>query len=62
MNGPFSLFKWEALFKDFSIFFEGFITTLEVSILGLMLALILGVIFGIFSTSKIKIFKIIKVN
>ena len=59
MNGPFSLFKWEALFKDFSIFFEGFITTLEVSILGLMLALILGVIFGIFSTSKIKIFKFI---
>lgn len=59
MNGPFSLFKWEALFKDFSIFFEGFITTLEVSILGLILALILGVIFGMLSTSKIKFFKII---
>jgi putative glutamine transport system permease protein len=59
MNGPFSIFKWEALFKDFNIFFEGFLTTLEVSILGLILALILGAIFGIFSTSKIKIFKII---
>lgn len=59
MNGPFAPFKWEALFKDFSIFFEGFITTLEVSVLGLMLALILGVIFGMFSTSKIKIFKFI---
>jgi len=59
MNSPFSLFKWEAVFKDFSIFFEGFITTLEVSILGLTLALVLGIIFGVLSTSKIKIFKII---
>jgi putative glutamine transport system permease protein len=59
MNGPFSLFKWEAVFKDFSVFFEGFLTTLEVSILGLVLALILGIIFGVFSTSKIRVFKII---
>ncbi len=59
MNGPFAAFKWEAVFKDFSIFFEGFITTLEVAILGLALALILGIIFGMLSTSKIKIFKII---
>nr|WP_312291230.1 amino acid ABC transporter permease [Clostridium chromiireducens] len=59
MNSPFSLFKWEAVFKDFSVFFEGFITTLEVSILGLTLALVLGIIFGVLSTSKIKIFKII---
>jgi len=59
MNGPFSIFKWEAVFKDFSIFLEGFLTTLEVSILGLILALILGVIFGVLSTGKIKVFKII---
>jgi len=59
MNSPFSLFKWEAVFKDFSVFFEGFITTLEVSVLGLILALVLGIIFGVLSTSKIKIFKII---
>ena len=59
MNGPFSLFKWEAAFKDLNVFFEGFLTTLEVSILGLALALILGIIFGILSTSKLKVFKII---
>lgn len=59
MNGPFAIFKWEAVFRDFSIFFEGFITTLEVAILGLALALALGIIFGMFSTSKIKVFKII---
>ncbi|AQS07003.1 MULTISPECIES: amino acid ABC transporter permease [Clostridium] len=59
MNGPFAIFKWEALFKDFNIFLEGFLTTLEVSILGLILALMLGIVFGVLSTSKIKIFKII---
>ncbi|WP_315068287.1 amino acid ABC transporter permease [uncultured Clostridium sp.] len=59
MNGPFSIFKWEALLKDINIFFEGFLTTLEVSILGLTLALILGIVFGVFSTSRIKILKII---
>ncbi|WP_026888421.1 amino acid ABC transporter permease [Clostridium beijerinckii] len=59
MNGPFAIFKWEALFKDFNIFLEGFLTTLEVSILGLILALMLGIIFGILSTSKIKIFEMI---
>ncbi|EHJ01390.1 polar amino acid ABC transporter, inner membrane subunit [Clostridium sp. DL-VIII] len=59
MNGPFSIFKWEALLRDINIFFEGFLTTLEVSILGLTLALILGIIFGIFSTSKIRTLKII---
>ncbi len=59
MNGPFAIFKWEALFKDFNIFLEGFLTTLEVSILGLILALMLGIIFGVLSTSKIKIFKVI---
>lgn len=46
-------------FKDFNIFLEGFLTTLEVSILGLILALMLGIVFGVLSTSKIKIFKII---
>lgn len=59
MNGPFAIFKWEELFKDFNIFLEGFLTTLEVSILGLILALMLGIIFGVLSTSKIKIFKVI---
>lgn len=59
MNGPFAIFKWEALFKDFNIFLEGFLITLEVSILGLILALMLGIIFGVLSTSKIKIFKVI---
>ena len=54
MNGPFAWFKWEAVFRDYNIFFEGFLITLEVAILGLVLALMLGVIFGVLSTSKLK--------
>ena len=59
MNSPFAWFKWQAVFRDYNIFFEGFLTTLEVAVLGLALALILGVIFVVLSTSKLKVFKII---
>lgn len=59
MNGPFAWFKWQALFSEFNVFLEGFLVTLEVAILGLAVALILGVVFGVFSTSRFKLFKII---
>ncbi|MBD7910734.1 MULTISPECIES: amino acid ABC transporter permease [Clostridium] len=59
MNGPFALFKWKALFSQFDVFLNGFFITLAVGVLGLILALILGVVFGMFSTSKIRILKII---
>ena len=58
-GGPFAWFKWESLFSDYHLFLDGFITTLEVGVLGLILALILGIIFGIMSTSKIKILRAI---
>lgn len=59
MNGPFAWFKWGAAFRDYNVFFEGFLTTLEVAVLGLLLALMLGILFGVLSTSKLKVFKII---
>jgi len=59
MNGPFALFKWQALFSDWTVFAQGFLTTLEVAILSLALALILGTVFGTFSTSKIKALEVI---
>ena len=59
MNGPFAWFKWESLFSDYHVFLDGFIITIEVGILGLVLALILGMIFGIMSTSKIKVLRVI---
>lgn len=59
MNGPFAWFKWESLFSDYHVFLDGFIITIEVGILGLVLALVLGMIFGIMSTSKIKVLRLI---
>ena len=52
--GPFAWFKWEALFRDWRVFAEGFGYTILASILALLLALILGVIFGVFSTTENK--------
>ena len=59
MNGPFAWFKWEALFTDYHIFLEGLIVTIEVGLLGLALAIVLGTISGVMSTSKIKLLRII---
>lgn len=59
MSSPFALFKWEALFREFGIFAKGFLTTIEISVLALLLALLLGVVFGVLSVTKVKIFKII---
>lgn len=55
MNGPFALFKWQTLFTDWTVFAKGFLTTILVSVLALGLSMVLGIIFGIFSTSRIKI-------
>lgn len=54
MNHPFSLMKWKALLLDWTIFKEGLLTTLTISILALFLALIIGTVFGILSASKNK--------
>lgn len=50
--------RWEAFLKVLPTqYMPGFIMTLKIALAGLLLALILGIIFGMFSTSKIKIFK-----
>lgn len=59
MVGPFAWFKWQALFKDFGVFIDGFKITLLTSLLALLLAMALGIVFGILGTSNIKPFKII---
>lgn len=46
------LSAWGAYFQDFGQFFNGFLFTLALSIGALILAMILGIIFGSFSTSK----------
>jgi putative glutamine transport system permease protein len=55
MVSPFAWFKWEAAFKEWHVFAEGFGVTALVSILALTLALLLGIFFGALSTSHLKI-------
>lgn len=57
MVGPFAAFKWQALSMDWSVFASGFFTTLKASIIALALALILGIFFGVISSSNFKILK-----
>lgn len=59
MDQVFAGFKWVALFKDWRIFAEGFLTTIELSILALMLALVLGIFFGVLGSSHLKVFVVI---
>ncbi|MDA8228751.1 MAG: amino acid ABC transporter permease [Desulfitobacterium hafniense] len=58
MTGPFAWFKWQALFRDWHIFAEGFGNTLLASVLALALALALGIIFGVLGSTHQKVFKL----
>ncbi|MDR0585823.1 MAG: amino acid ABC transporter permease [Treponema sp.] len=50
--GPFAPLRWVFLWRDKAVFLEGFGITLLVSCCALLLALVLGIIFGLFSTSS----------
>ena len=56
-SGPFAFWRWERLFGEWQAFGEGFLRTVEVAILALALALILGILFGLFASSKSKILR-----
>ncbi|NLM83434.1 MAG: amino acid ABC transporter permease [Clostridiales bacterium] len=56
-NGPFAWFKWEALFTDWRLFASGFGYTILLSVCALLLALFIGIIVGICSTSQSKILR-----
>jgi len=52
--------RWEAFLDVLPTqYIPGFIMTLKVALAGLLLALVLGIIFGMFSSSKLNIFKFI---
>jgi len=57
--GPFAWFKWEALFRDWTVFAEGLKMTITVSVLALTLALILGIVFGVLGASQWTIAKVV---
>lgn len=50
---------WAKVWAYRGTFIKGFLTTLETAAIGLVLALVLGIIFGLFATSGIKPLKVI---
>lgn len=59
MSGIFSPGAWNKVWMYRGTFFLGFLNTIQTSILGILLALILGLIFGLMATSGNKILKAI---
>lgn len=53
-SSPFSLDKWGRLLVSWQTFAEGFLTTLVIAVLALALALLLGIVFGMFSSSHLR--------
>ena len=51
-TNPFALWRWESLFENSSDIGAGFIRTLQVAVLALLLALVIGVVVGTMSTAK----------
>ena len=56
---PFALSRWADFFANFGEFAKGFLYTLGMSFCALLLAFVLGVIFGAMSSSKSKVLKAI---
>ena len=52
MSGPFAWVKWQALFREWTVFAAGFATTIVLSLLALAMAVALGLVLGIFGASK----------
>ena len=60
IKGLFEGRRWNALIEAFPEYYiPGFLMTLKISLVGLLVALILGLVFGMFSTSKWKPFLIL---
>lgn len=55
--GPFALDRWKSAFTNFPLLMEGLGVTLIAALSGLALALALGVVFGVLSSTHSKIFK-----
>lgn len=51
--------SWAALFRDYRAFANGLLATIEMALVGFVIAFILGVIFGLFTTSGKKPLQII---
>lgn len=54
-EGPFSIPRWEALFANIDLLWQGALVTLLVASLGLALALALGIVLGVMSSTHSRI-------
>ncbi len=52
MPGPFAGFKWAAVLRDWPVFAQGFGMTILLSVLALLLALALGIFFGVLGAAE----------
>ncbi len=59
MTKLFSVRRWLRLFGDFDQFLNGMKTTLLVALLGLLIALALGIFFGVLSSIKVKLLQLL---
>ncbi|MHB1342464.1 MAG: amino acid ABC transporter permease [Coriobacteriia bacterium] len=54
-QGPFAIPRWQALFANIDVLWQGALVTLLVASLGLAMALALGTVIGVFSASQWKL-------
>ncbi|GMO21390.1 MAG: amino acid ABC transporter permease [Termitinemataceae bacterium] len=59
MGGPFAIGRWARLFSDYHVLMEGFGVTLLVAACALVMAMALGIVFGLCSMSMFRPTKII---
>lgn len=59
LDGLLDPMRWSVTFSQMDSFWEGFFVTLKVVIAGLILALVLGTIFGVFSTTRSRVLRTI---
>lgn len=57
--GPFALYRWEALFKDWRLFGDAFLYTILLAIGSLIVAMLLGIFFGGLSAMQNKLLNVI---
>nr|WP_205408751.1 amino acid ABC transporter permease [Enterococcus timonensis] len=53
-DGPMAGYKWEALWQDQGVFWGAFLYTVKISVGALILAVALGIIFGVMASSRNK--------
>ncbi|MGM0217082.1 amino acid ABC transporter permease [Enterococcus sp. AZ126] len=57
--GPFALYRWEVLFKDWRLFGDAFLYTILLAVGSLIVALLLGIFFGSLSAMQHKLLNVI---